>query len=717
MLKQNVNPDLSGKKITILTILSLLCFSFALANITNDTQQPGGKESIPVKTNYNKENLIPVYQYGRDNTPVPEYEFLKFPTTIMTSYYDYMPGSYNSYPLRMQTDHCNGFYITFFGQPSTTSTRRQYWAYLDSTFSLVDWGTITTNDIRQGYGGIGIHPATGDCIASWHEQEIVLGYGTTISFDDFDLIEIPGFWSFYLFIPPEAPEVNEYIWPYIDIGPSPLGDGYVRVYQRARNYTHDAFGNPCEDERIFYIDVENYNGMDLSPILELANWSEVTVFTDWRAKSIRAFQTFAIDYTTPGKVAFFGSAIWGEGDLGDMQVEEGCFVWESYDYGETWDYANLHSDGPGIHLYKVENIPQIEDPEQNILDSLEVLIFGTHYTGLFDSEGNMHVPFEQNYGYYAGEGSFYMSTVFRPQAEVVWNGQEFLYHEVPEMPGIDSFSGHSVPWEIDPLTGDTLFYDTITWSLYPGDSGLFHHNTQKQAINLENNWIAQVWVDGTHHHFAEEGTGDPNYLEHPIVYISVTSDNGETWSEPIELTDIYYPDYDFSEEITVFPYVYDQIVDLGDDWGQIYMYYMDDNSFGSFAGSEPSGENNGGQINFCSIKIHFIEQAVDPDHTNITNLSLTNYPNPFNPDKIGTTCISFSSPIPILSNHNSTIKIYNTKGQLVRTLETSAGSTPSKGFAIWDGKDSYNNDVANGIYFYKLQINNGSITKKMLVIR
>ncbi|MCK4359339.1 MAG: T9SS type A sorting domain-containing protein, partial [Candidatus Cloacimonetes bacterium] len=43
------------------------------------------------------------------------------------------------------------------------------------------------------------------------------------------------------------------------------------------------------------------------------------------------------------------------------------------------------------------------------------------------------------------------------------------------------------------------------------------------------------------------------------------------------------------------------IVDLGDDWGQVYIFYYDDNAFGS----EVSNPNEGGQITYCSIKIKF----------------------------------------------------------------------------------------------------------------
>ncbi len=80
-----------------------------------------------------------------------------------------------------------------------------------------------------------------------------------------------------------------------------------------------------------------------------------------------------------------------------------------------------------------------------------------------------------------------------------------------------------------------------------------------------------------------------------------------------------------------------------------------------------------------------------------------NYPNPFNP----TTEMSFSIPV----SGNTTLAIYNVLGQKVATLvsqELSAGSY------------KYQFDASNltsGIYFYKLQSNDYSQVKKMMLLK
>lgn len=572
-------------------------------SITKDFLSPSGKKPISIEHLGNFE-IYPSDMHG--SRGVPEYEFIAEPTTIMTSYYDYMPGSYTSHPIRLQTENGDGHYLTFLARPNAQDNRRQYWAYVDENSNILDWGAITSYDEWQGYGSIGIHPATGDCIVGWHEDvdaDPSVDH-TTITFDDFDASEVPGLWEDPLIVPPTGE--MEYAWPYMYVGPSPI-DGYVRIYQLANNAKGVPNPSPpppeipCEDVRIMWIDVENINGADLSVLLDINNWDYVTVFTDWRDKFVRPFQAFAIDYSTPGRVAFIGDATWVEGDLGDMPVDEGAFVWESFDYGETWDYANLHADGPTDYLYLVAN-PGFPDAP----DELEVRIWGRHSTALFDSDGNLHWPYLQLYGWIEGEYIYYYPYLM-PQAEIVWDGSNFTSQEVPELPGIDPLSGHSVPWD------DTYIYPTITWSTYPsGDSPIFHENMQKQAINRENNWMAQMWVDGTYAQLGADGEpGFEEYIEHPLIFISISIDNGNTWFDPIELTDIFSEKFDFSEQTTVYPYLCDQIIDRGDNWGQIDMYYFDDNEFGSRV--HGTGWDSSGNITYCSIEIQFVEPGADSE--------------------------------------------------------------------------------------------------------
>ncbi len=92
-------------------------------------------------------------------------------------------------------------------------------------------------------------------------------------------------------------------------------------------------------------------------------------------------------------------------------------------------------------------------------------------------------------------------------------------------------------------------------------------------------------------------------------------------------------------------------------------------------------------------------------------LTVSNYPNPFNPSTI----IQFTVPYD-LSNENAELIIYDIQGQVVKHIVNQvlpAGNYVSK----WYGKNDYGNDVASGIYIYRLRIAGRQAVGKMNLIR
>lgn len=102
-------------------------------------------------------------------------------------------------------------------------------------------------------------------------------------------------------------------------------------------------------------------------------------------------------------------------------------------------------------------------------------------------------------------------------------------------------------------------------------------------------------------------------------------------------------------------------------------------------------------------------EIIDEEFVPSIPVLLGNYPNPFNPS----TTISFS--IPTESKVN--ITVYNIKGQTVKTL-TNEKFGRGNHQVLWHGKDSSNNSVASGVYFYKLQVDGKEKgIKKMLLLK
>jgi hypothetical protein len=87
---------------------------------------------------------------------------------------------------------------------------------------------------------------------------------------------------------------------------------------------------------------------------------------------------------------------------------------------------------------------------------------------------------------------------------------------------------------------------------------------------------------------------------------------------------------------------------------------------------------------------------------------LNAYPNPFNP----TTKIVFSVSQP----QNASLSIYNVKGNKVTTLFEGFVDSTEKS-VVWNGKNAKNENVSSGIYFYKLETENSSVTKKIMLLK
>ncbi len=90
-----------------------------------------------------------------------------------------------------------------------------------------------------------------------------------------------------------------------------------------------------------------------------------------------------------------------------------------------------------------------------------------------------------------------------------------------------------------------------------------------------------------------------------------------------------------------------------------------------------------------------------------------NFPNPFNPE----TWI----PYQLSRDSNVMIQIFDVSGHSVRTLNLghkSIGSyMTSSTAAYWDGKNGTGEPVSSGIYFYTLQTENFSATRRMVILK
>lgn len=87
-----------------------------------------------------------------------------------------------------------------------------------------------------------------------------------------------------------------------------------------------------------------------------------------------------------------------------------------------------------------------------------------------------------------------------------------------------------------------------------------------------------------------------------------------------------------------------------------------------------------------------------------------NYPNPFNP----TTTVKVGVPNGI--QENVTLKVYNVRGQLVKTM-FEGRKAPGWYTFVWDGRNNRGEMVSTGIYFARFDDTKTVLTRKMVLLK
>jgi hypothetical protein len=120
------------------------------------------------------------------------------------------------------------------------------------------------------------------------------------------------------------------------------------------------------------------------------------------------------------------------------------------------------------------------------------------------------------------------------------------------------------------------------------------------------------------------------------------------------------------------------------------------------------------QGRYLLTALHPFGVSSEPGQTSVaaaTSTRLALYPAHPNPAP-GMATIGFALP----RQENVRLLVYDVAGRLVRTLvdgQVSAG----EGVKIWDGRDDGGAQVADGVYFYRLETGTGSLTRKMILLR
>jgi len=111
----------------------------------------------------------------------------------------------------------------------------------------------------------------------------------------------------------------------------------------------------------------------------------------------------------------------------------------------------------------------------------------------------------------------------------------------------------------------------------------------------------------------------------------------------------------------------------------------------------------------CISTYNYSIETFAEDELPKPDITLSNYPNPFNPE----TTIIYN----LLEESKVKLNIYNIKGQKIKTLlsdQISAGEHS----IVWNGEDSSGKKVSSGVYLYKLIVNDRfEAVKKCLLLK
>jgi hypothetical protein len=721
------------KKVLLLT----LCLALAIGAVYAKPMQPD-----------NAREALEAPGAGRlitQNRNAPDYEFTKTPTVLLENYYDYMIGSYNGLPMRVIPGEDGGYFLTYHGRRTPTGERRVFYAHLDDAGNVLNQNEITLVNNLEGYPTLGVDPVSGKPMYAWHANAA----GDTLDVEfvsDAFMFGISGLYNEIQVIVDnplavnvdgeEASTDNEFIWPTIQIGPSPEAD-MRRVYVANRNaVSHNSTDAPSENILIAYADF-NADMIEMGTPLE---WSHTSIpemnewnhDIDWR----RPFHSLTSDEL--GNLYYAGYHFaYDPDDNAIIEPDLDIFVCPNYGEGE-WtrmtDYGKIPTwnppGTPGGTGYFVGDgdVPYTDE------ELYWGLVNSSHLNAVTSANGKIIFP--GLFSVSVESGGYYPAyhTVKSISYDIA--ADEFDVTEVyPKKNPDDDFNQAYTPWDVEAPWGVPEYYEGSDGEMYLGpeviwpfphwdetlhdDAMMFHCNNIKVTEPNEDGLMVLVWQDAmrakNYNEYPDSYPELAPYADTPEIYISVSSDIGETWSDPIILNKEDNPD-EFPDMKPMWVYPADKVITTGEDdegylIGKIGLMFYDDYTWGANAIAPPAHPvNDGGAVMFTELQITFGPSSSNDNPTApVANRILNkNYPNPFNPE----TTLSFDMPMA----GKARLEIFNVKGQLVKTMFDDiapAGRTS----LVWDSTDDGGKAVASGLYFYRLNTSNHSETRKMMLMK
>ncbi len=419
---------------------------------------------------------------------------------------------------------------------------------------------------------------------------------------------------------------------------------------------------------------------------------------------------------TTGKVWF----AWSESAI------KGVFV-KYYSYNESTWSEPIEAYPPGL---TADRIKLELDKEGNIWVIESHTGYGNYaryYNGEEWSE-IMEIPFVYPYDYFettcdSSGNIFVIGTEIARLYATRWNGAGWSEAEWVG-PGTDIIS-----WDIATSKDGTVWLMWYGYAESPETKGVFVQHP-----------VGNSWSDTSRVFFKDAGIVlSPDtlggvwailqpYLSKDPLYFYMSHYNGTRWSmldsvpnlacatsivdhrnrlwvvwkERDSIPDLWFAYYDGNNwsppaPIDVSPGIYDESPALAvDRRGVVWL---------AWRRYDPNDESETGFYTCHTTNLDIQEPKAAPV---LSTPILQNYPNLF----ASSTTIQFFLPKP----GYTTLKIYNSTGELVRTLVNNR-LTAGWHSIIWNGKDNNDRKVASGVYFCRLDANGFTVVKRLVQLK
>lgn len=403
--------------------------------------------------------------------------------------------------------------------------------------------------------------------------------------------------------------------------------------------------------------------------------------------------------------------------ISDIRTERDFLLIEIL--GEIWDSANWVNDWKNTFSYDangymIEGLNQIWDGTSWLNSSL------AFYS--YDANGYMVEMLMKVWVSGSWENGMKMTITYNPDGSMnqllleMWMVDEWiLYSRFTYSYDANGYMIEELTEAYDFISG-TLVYDSKSMYTYDANGNHIEKITQDWENETWVNYERTTWQYDANNHETErieqywDGSAWANSARHTFTYDAngnMTEDLRELWEGGTWVDyNLYTYTYDAAGNMIQELY---QMWDAG-SWvnNELYTYTYDAN--GNLSQELWQYWEGGAWVNGERYTYTYTQTAVDDNQISQIEDNLLSFPNPFNSQ----TTISFNLPIRALVN----LTIYNIKGQMVKTLISNCMLDRDDNHSyIWNGKNENGDTVKSGVYFYKLQCENKTIVKRILLMK